>query len=867
MANAANEILPVNVEDELKSAYLDYAMSVIVGRALPDVRDGLKPVHRRVAYAMHELGNDWNKPHKKSARIVGEVIGKYHPHGDVAVYDTIVRMAQPFSMRYVLVDGQGNFGSIDGDSAAAMRYTEIRLSRLAHSLMADIDKETVDFAPNYDETEFSPVVMPTRIPNLLVNGSSGIAVGMATNIPPHNIGEVIDACLALIDDSTLDADALMQYIPGPDFPTAGIIHGRQGLVNAYRTGRGRAVIRARTHIETNEKSSKQQIVATELPYQVNKARLIEKIAELVKEKKIEGISGLRDESDKDGIRVVIEIKRGENPEVILNQLYLQTQLQHVFGINIVALVDGQPRTLALKEILECFIRHRKEVVTRRTVFEYKKAKARAHILEGLSVALVNIDDIIATIKHAPTSAEAKEALQAKPWQSGKVNALLSRADMAIHTRPDGLAEDRGLKDNGYYLSADQAQAILDLRLHRLTGLEQDKIGEEYQAILDAISGFLRILSDRTVLMNLIKDELREIKAQFNDPRRTEIVSSSHEFDEADLIAPEDVVVTLSYDGYVKYQPVSVYSAQRRGGKGKAAASVKTEDAIHKLVVANTHDTLLCFSSIGKVYWLKVYHLPQASRISRGKPIINLLALTENERITTILPITEFSDTHFVVMATAQGVVKKVTLSEFSRPRNSGIIAVDLDEGDELIGADLTNGQQEIMLFTDEGKVIRFNEEAVRAMGRTARGVRGVRLQDNQSVKSLVVVHEGDILTATQRGFGKRTPIDDYPVKGRGGQGVISIQTSERNGNVVGAIQVLPQQEVMLITDKGTLVRIRASEVSCVGRNTQGVKLINLSDDEVLVGLERVDEPEEIEGDDIEGDDNVVPFPNNEPVVE
>ncbi|WP_133129652.1 DNA gyrase subunit A [Legionella yabuuchiae] len=846
---SAKEVTPVNIEDELKQSYLDYAMSVIVGRALPDVRDGLKPVHRRVLFAMSELNNDWNKPYKKSARIVGDVIGKYHPHGDTAVYDTIVRMAQPFSMRYMLVDGQGNFGSVDGDAPAAMRYTEVRMSKLAHSLLADLEKETVDFVPNYDETEFAPSVLPSRIPNLLVNGSSGIAVGMATNIPPHNLSEIIDACVAVVENPDVSIDELMEIVPGPDFPTAGIINGRAGIVEAYRTGRGRIQIRAKTDIETDEDTGRQAIIIHELPYQVNKARLVERIAELVREKKIEGISGLRDESDKRGMRVVIELKRGEVAEVLLNNLYAHTQMQTVFGINTVALVDGQPRTLNLKEILDYFIKHRREVVTRRTIYELKKARNRAHLLEGLGIALANIDEMIELIKQSPTPQDAKEQLLSKAWQPGLVKAMLEKTGSG-GSRPDNLPEHFGLSNDGYRLSPEQAQAILELRLHRLTALEQDKILKEFEELLDIIKELLDILSSPKRLMQVIHDELLEMKQQFGDGRRTEIIASQEDLTIEDLITEEDVVVTMSHQGYVKYQPLSAYQAQRRGGKGKLATQVKEEDFVNRLVVASTHDTLLCFSNLGKVYWLKVYALPLASRISRGKPIINILPLAEGETINTMMPVREYHEGCFVFMATQKGTVKKVPLSAFSRPRSNGIIAVHLDEDDSLVGADMTDGNKDVMLFSDMGKVIRFNESLVRPMGRTARGVRGIRLGDDQTVISLVVVHgDGAILTATEFGYGKRTDIGEYRITGRGGQGVISIQVNERNGKVVRALHVSENDEVMLITDKGTLVRFKVSELSVIGRNTQGVRLINVSSGEHVVGMQRIEEIQEEEPED------------------
>jgi len=847
MSTVAQEILSVNLEDEMRQSYLDYAMSVIVGRALPDVRDGLKPVHRRVLYAMRELGNDWNKPYKKSARVVGDVIGKYHPHGDSAVYDTIVRMAQPFAMRYMLVDGQGNFGSIDGDSAAAMRYTEVRMARIAHELLADLEKETVDFGENYDGSEREPLVLPTKVPNLLINGSAGIAVGMATNIPPHNLGEVIDACIALIDDESLDVDALMDYLPAPDLPTAGIINGLAGIREAYRTGRGRMVMRARSHIEDDDKNGKQSIVVTELPYQVNKAKLIEKIAELAKEKRIEGITELRDESDKDGIRIVIELRRGEVPEVVLNNLYQQTQLQTVFGINMVALVDGQPRLLDLKQILEAFLRHRREVVTRRTVFDLRKARERAHILEGLAVALANIDEIIALIKASPGPAEAREALLSRPWQPGIVNAMLERAEGHAY-QPEDLPPGLGLGPDGYRLSPAQAQAILDLRLHRLTGLEQDKIIDEYKQLLAEIDGLLEILGSSERLMEVIRGELLDIKERYGDPRRTEIIANSLDLTLEDLIAPEDVVVTLSHGGYAKSQPLSAYEAQRRGGKGKSATKMKEEDFIDRLFIANTHDTLLCFSSRGKCYWLKVYELPSGSRGSRGKPIVNLLPLEEGERINAVLPIKEFGDQHYVFMATSRGTVKKTPLVDFSRPRSSGIIAIDLREDDALVNVGITDGSRDVMLLTDAGKAMRFHESAVRPMGRTAAGVRGIQLQEGQQVIELLILGEGTILTATENGYGKRTAVDEYPAKGRGGMGVISIQTSERNGKVVSASQVTDEDEVMLITKNGTLVRTRASEISVLSRNTQGVKLISLEEGDQLVGVERIEPMADDEGD-------------------
>lgn len=835
----AKEVQKVSVEDELKQSYLDYAMSVIVGRALPDVRDGLKPVHRRCLFAMYQLGNDWNKPYKKSARIVGDVVGKYHPHSDAAIYDTIVRMAQSFSMRYLLVDGQGNFGSVDGDEPAAMRYTEVRMSRLAHSLLSDLEKETVDYVPNYDETEMIPTVLPTHVPNLLINGSSGIAVGMATNIPTHNLSEVINACVALVDNPNLSIEQIIQHIPGPDFPTAGIIHGRGGIIDAYRTGRGRIFVRGRTHTETDEKSNKIRIIVSELPYQVNKARLVERIAELVKEKKIEGITNLRDESDKQGMRVVIELRRGENPEVILNNLYVHTQLQNVFGINMVALVDGEPKILNIKQFLDEFLNHRREVVTRRTIFDLRKAKERAHILEGLAVALSNIDEMIILIKKAKDPSQAKIELMNRAWQPSKVIDILTR--VGTEKEGDQLVESHyGLTDKGYLLSPEQAQSILDMRLHRLTGLEQDKIVSEHKELQLLINDLKDILANPKRLMQVIRDELLAIKEQFGDARRTEIIESDGDFNMEDLLPKEKVVVTMSHDGYVKTQPLDVYQAQHRGGKGKSAADVKEEDFIDRLLVAQSHDTILCFSNHGKVYWLKVYQLPQAGRGSRGRPIINLLPLAEGEKINALLPIPDYQENKFVFLTTSQGVVKKVALTDFSRPRSSGIIAIELKDGDKLIGAAITDGKQEVMLFTNAGKVIRFSEEEVRCMGRTAAGVRGVKLQENQRVISLVVATEqGDILTATEKGYGKRTPVSEHRLTGRGGQGVISIQVNERNGDVVGAIQVNPEDEVMLITNKGTLVRVPVAEISLVGRGAQGVRLISVTNGELLVGLERI----------------------------
>ncbi len=840
MTEFAKEVLPVNLEDEMQASYLDYAMSVIVGRALPDVRDGLKPVHRRVLYAMNVLGNDWNKPYKKSARVVGDVIGKYHPHGDTAVYDTIVRMAQPFSMRYMLVDGQGNFGSVDGDAPAAMRYTEVRMARIAHSMLDDLDKETVDFILNYDESESEPAVLPARIPNLLVNGSTGIAVGMATNIPPHNLTEVINGCIALIDDPVISVDGLMAHIPGPDFPTAALINGARGIEEAYKTGRGRIYIRARTEVETNEKTGRQTIVVHELPYQVNKARLLEKIAELVKEKRIEGISELRDESDKDGMRMVIELRRGEVAEVVLNNLYQHTQMQSVFGINMVSLVDGQPKLLNLKQMLEYFIRHRREVVTRRTLFELRKARDRAHVLEGLAVALANIDEVIQLIREAASPADAKRELLARNWKSGAVEAMLGRAG-ADASKPEDLPADYGLSEQGYRLTETQAQAILDLRLHRLTGLEQDKIINEYSEILDKIKYLLDILSSPDRLMQVIRDELIAMRDQYGDDRRTEIIKTRLDLTLEDLITEEDVVVTLSHAGYAKAQTLDVYQAQRRGGKGKSATSTKDEDFVDKLFVASTHDTILCFSSRGRVYWMKVYELPQAGRNARGKPIVNLLPLEKDERINAVLPIREYDEDKYVFMATSSGTVKKTPLVNFSRQRASGIIAVDLRDDDTLVGVAVTDGNQDIMLFTSASKAIRFNESQVRPMGRTACGVRGVKLAEGQRVISLMIAEpERTILTVTENGFGKRTPIEQFPLRGRGGMGVISIKASERNGPQVGAVLVDESDEVMLITNGGTLVRTPVSDISVMGRDTQGVTMIRLSKKEKLVGIERIE---------------------------
>ena len=841
MSEIAREILPVNLEDEMRQSYLDYAMSVIVGRALPDVRDGLKPVHRRVLFAMRELGNEWNKPYKKSARVVGDVIGKYHPHGDSAVYDAIVRMAQPFSMRYMLADGQGNFGSVDGDMPAAMRYTEVRMSRFAHELLADIDKETVDFVPNYDESEHEPAVLPARIPNLLVNGASGIAVGMATNIPPHNLTEVINALLAVLDDSQITLADLMQHLPGPDFPTAGIINGAAEIATAYKGGRGRLSIRGRAHFEDVGRGERQAIVVTELPYQVNKARLIERIADLVRNKQIEGIAsdGLRDESDKDGMRIVVELKRGEVAEVVLNNLYAQTPLETVFGINMVALIDGQPRLCSLREMLDAFLRHRREVVTRRTVFELRKARERAHTLEGLAIALANIDEVIALIKSSATMPEARIALMGRAWPAGAVPNMLERAG-ARSSRPEGLDAALGLADGLYRLSEAQATAILEMRLSRLTGLEQDKILAEYGELLLQIGDLLDILARPERLTEVVRGELIQIRDQFGDARRTEISLDHLNLRTEDLIEPQDVVVTFSHAGYAKSQPVSDYQAQRRGGRGRNAASTRDEDFIENLFVAHTHDTLLCFSNRGQVYWLRVFELPQAGRGARGKPMVNLLPLADGEKITAVLPIKQYDEGRFVFMATRNGTVKKTPLSAYSRPRTTGIIAVDLRDDDQLVGVRLTDGQREIMLFTSGGKAIRFKEDEVRPMGRDSTGVRGVKLAEGQTLISLIVVGEGLILTASANGYGKLTPLGDFPTHGRGGQGVIALQTNGRNGEMVGALQVVQSQELMMISSNGTLVRTAVSEVSVQGRNTQGVRLIRLDDGDRLTGVEAVE---------------------------
>ena len=848
MVDFAKEIVPVDIEEEMKQSYLDYAMSVIVGRALPDVRDGLKPVHRRVLHAMRELGNDWNKPYKKSARVVGDTIGKYHPHGEGAVYDALVRMAQPFSMRTMLIDGQGNFGSVDGDPPAAMRYTEVRMAKVAHELLADIDKETVDFVPNYDDSEVEPSVFPTRLPNLLVNGSSGIAVGMATNIPPHNLAEVVDVCVALVDDPDLGIDEIMEIMPGPDFPTAGIISGAAGIHEAYRTGRGRIYVRARAGVEAAESGAHERIVVTELPYQVNKARLLEKIAELAKEKRIEGVSALRDESDKDGMRMVVELRRGENAEVMLNNLYRLTSLETVFGINLVALVDGQPRLLDIRQMLEAFVRHRREVVTRRTIFELRKARERAHILEGLAIALANIDPVIELIRTSANPAEARERLRERVWAPGSVRDMLDRAG-ADTSKPDDLPEGFGLVEDGYRMSEAQAQAILDLRLHRLTGLEQEKIIDEFDGLLDRIRGLLEILVNPDRLREVVRGEFLEVKEQFADARRTEIEPHREGMDILHLIKPQDVVVTMSHQGYVKWQPLDDYSAQRRGGRGKTAATTKEEDFVERLFVANTHDTVLFFSSRGKVYWVPVYKLPQATRTARGRPLVNVLPLEEGERISAVLPTREVDRDGFVLMATSLGIVKKTPCVDFSRPRSTGLIAVDLLDDDRLVGVAVTSGSCDVMLAASDGKLIRFPESDVRAMGRTARGVRGMSLTGGARVISLMIASEGMVLTATENGYGKCTRTEEYRRQGRAGQGLISIRTSGRNGAVIGAELVEGNDEIMLITDGGKLVRTRVNEVSVLGRNTQGVKLISLADGERLVGLERIaDDQEEIDED-------------------
>ena len=837
------DILPVNIEDELRQSYLDYAMSVIVGRALPDVRDGLKPVHKRVLFAMSELNNTFNRPYVKSARVVGEVIGKYHPHGDSAVYDTVVRMAQDFSLRYMLVDGQGNFGSIDGDPPAAMRYTEVRMSKIASELLADLDKDTVNFVANYDDTLTMPDVLPTRLPNLLVNGSSGIAVGMATNIPPHNLTEVVNACLALLDDGELSIDDLMQHITGPDFPTAGIINGRAGIVQAYRTGRGRIYVRARAEVEDNK--GRERIVISEIPYQLNKSKLIEKIAELVKDKKIEGISELRDESDKDGLRVVIEVRRGDSGEVILNNLYSQTQLQSVFGINCVALDDGQPKLLNLKEMLAAFLQHRKEVVTRRTLYLLRRARQRGHILEGQAVALSNIDAVIELIKGSASAAQARDALIERRWSAAALFDLLEEVGSDA-CRPDGLSSDYGFTDGLYRLTAEQAQAILEIRLHRLTAMEQDKLMEDYKGVLDEIADLLDILDSHARLLSVIRDELTDVRDSYGDERRTEIVASHLDLSVEDLITEEELVVTVSHQGYAKTQPLDAYQAQRRGGRGKAALSVKDEDFVEHLVIANSHDTLLCFSDLGKVYWIKSFQIPQGSRGAKGRPIINILPLSAQERITALLPIKTFDNDHFVFMATTNGTVKKTPLEQFSRPRSSGLIAVDLEEGNTLVGVAITTGSSDVLLCSSAGKAARFKESDVRAMGRTAKGVRGIRLTAEQKLISLIIPAEnGYVLTASENGYGKRTPVNDFPVKGRGGQGVIAMQSSSRNGQMVGAVQVFGGDELMLISTMGTLVRTAADEVSELSRNTQGVRLINVKEGELVNSVARIAEQEDI----------------------
>ncbi|MBS0372524.1 MAG: DNA gyrase subunit A [Proteobacteria bacterium] len=845
----AKETLPISLEDEMRHAYLDYAMSVIVGRALPDVRDGLKPVHRRVLFAMHELGNDWNKAYKKSARIVGDVIGKYHPHGDQSVYDTIVRMAQDFSLRYMLVDGQGNFGSVDGDSAAAMRYTEIRMAKIGHELLADIDKETVDFGPNYDGSEKEPLVLPARIPNLLINGSGGIAVGMATNIPPHNLSEVVDACLRLLQEPDVSIEELIKIVPAPDFPTAGLIYGLSGVHEGYRTGRGRVVMRARTHFEDIGKGDRQAIIVDEIPYQVNKKTLLEKIAELVNEKRIEGISEIRDESDKSGMRVVIELKRNEVPDVVLNNLFKQTQLQDTFGMNMVALVDGKPRLLNLRQMVECFLAHRREVVTRRTIFELRKARERGHILEGLAVALSNVDEIIALIKAAPTPPEAKKALMGREWRSALVEEMLARAT-SDSFRPEGLAPEFGLSAQGYRLSDAQAQAILELRLQRLTGLEQDKIVAEYKEVMANIADLLDILARPERITAIIGDELTLIKQQFGDPRRSEVVMNTADINIEDLIAPQDMVVTLSHTGYFKRQPLTDYRAQKRGGRGKQAAAVKDDDFVDQLFVANTHDHILCFSNRGRLYWLKVYEVPEGTRNSRGKPIVNLFPLLDGEKITAVLPVKEFDEGHFIFMATAEGTVKKTPLTDFSNPRKAGIIAVGLDEGDYLVGVAITDGKHDVMLFSDAGKAVRFSENDVRPMGRQARGVRGMTLEDGQTVIAMLVAEneEQSVLTATENGFGKRTPIGEYTRHGRGTKGMIAIQTSDRNGKVVAATLVTEKDQIMLITTGGVLVRTRVAEIREMGRATQGVTLISVDEGSKLSGVQKILEGDEEEQD-------------------
>ena len=837
------DIQPVNIEDELRQSYLDYAMSVIVGRALPDVRDGLKPVHKRVLFAMNELNNTYNRPYVKSARVVGDVIGKYHPHGDSAVYDTVVRMAQDFSMRYLLVDGQGNFGSIDADPPAAMRYTEVRMSKMASELLADLDKDTVEFVNNYDDSLTMPEVLPTRVPNLLVNGSSGIAVGMATNIPPHNLTEVINACLAVLEDQDIGIEDLMEHVQGPDFPTGGIINGRAGIVQAYRTGRGRIYVRGRAEVETDAKG-REKIVITEIPYQLNKARLIEKIAELVKEKRIEGISELRDESDKDGLRVVIEVRRGDSGEVILNNLYTQTQLQSVFGINCVALVQGQPKLLNLKEMLRAFLQHRQEVVTRRTLYLLRRARQRGHILEGQAVALANIDAVVELIKNSPSAAEARVALIERRWEASALFELLERVGSDA-CRPEDLSEDFGFVDGLYRLTEEQAQAILEIRLHRLTAMEQDKLMEDYQGVLDEIADLLDILGSHERLISVVRGELEEIRSTYGDKRRTDIVSSQLDLTDADLINEEDLVVTISHQGYAKTQPLDTYQAQRRGGRGKAATSVKDQDFVEHLLVAHSHDTLLCFSNVGKVYWLRVFAIPQGSRGAKGRPMVNLLPLDPDERITAILAIKEYTSDHFVFMATANGTVKKTPLEQFSRPRNSGLIALDLEDDNTLVGAAITNGSCDILLCASSGKATRFKESDVRAMGRSAKGVRGIKLGSGHSLISLIIpARDGYLLTASENGFGKRTALDDFPLRGRGAQGVIAMQTSDRNGALVGAVQIFGGDEIMLISNMGTLVRTKGDEVSLLGRNTQGVRLIKLREEEKLNSVSRIEEQED-----------------------
>ncbi len=844
MDSFAKETIPVNLEDEMRQSYLDYAMSVIVGRALPDVRDGMKPVHRRILFAMHEANNVWNRPYVKCARIVGDVLGKYHPHGDSATYDALVRMAQDFSMRHPLIDGQGNFGSIDGDPPAAYRYTECRMTRLTSEILADLEKDTVDFVPNYDGREKEPVVLPTRLPNLLVNGSSGIAVGMATNVPPHNLTEVINACIALIDDDEIGVEGLMTHIPGPDFPTAGMIHGVDGIREAYKTGRGKIYVRARAGFETDKKTNRQKIIVTELPYQVNKARLLERIAQLVKQGKLEGISELRDESDRSGMRMVIELRRGENADVILNNLYSHTAMQSVFGINIVALDGGQPRLMNLKDLLDAFLRHRRGVVTRRTLFDLRKSRERAHVLEGLAVALENIDEIVALIKAAKDPTQAKAGIMKRTWTASVVAKMLAGAESDI-SRPEGLDAIYGLGKKGYRLSDTQAQAILDLRLHRLTGLEQEKLRQEYRDLLETIKGLLEVLENPERLMQVIRDEIIAVRDQYGNDRRTEIIKTRVDLTEEDLIAEEDLVVTLSHAGYIKAQPLSDYRAQHRGGRGKTATRMKDEDFVDRLYVANTHETILCFSSRGKVYWLKVHHIPQARRGARGKPIVNILRLEQNEQVNAILPIRDIEQGKYILMATSNGTVKKTALSEFSRPRPSGIIAIELARGNRLVGVGLTTGKCDILLFSDAGKVVRFDESEARPLGRTAKGVRGITLKKGHAVISTIIACEdvGDatVLTATKNGFGKRSLLTDYPRHKRGGQGVISIQVSKRNGRAVGACLVTGEDEVMLITKAGKLIRTRTREISIVGRNTQGVHLIDLSENESLARLEKVAE--------------------------